>query len=360
MKKAISIIYSFRDRDLDRVKVSLDSLKRQTFNDFEVVFVDYGSDPGHSEEAKLLVESYPFARFIVVPVYGKLWSRGRAMNIGVKMAINDIIFVVDIDLFFNEIALEEAIKNFEEGSYYGGDWVFLSKIDSKEFLKKPLSFHPNVSKRSDDNGMILTEKKSLEKIHGYDEFFHIYGGEDTDLKFRLDLVGVSKRKFPSKDLFYHIWHPHAIQKRPKELVPTPWAYNIKRINEKHVFYNQETLITVPLGQEKWGECDQAFIDSLNIRRIFLPNIHSRILHFFNLILPLTSAQTLEIHIKEEPEFRSFKAKTKSIFNLNSEPYISMQEINEFITERLIFVYRNHQYAFFINSESSEIMLKIEV
>jgi glycosyltransferase involved in cell wall biosynthesis len=40
----VTIVYAFRNRDVLRVKASLDSLQQQTHSDFKVVFVDYGSE----------------------------------------------------------------------------------------------------------------------------------------------------------------------------------------------------------------------------------------------------------------------------------------------------------------------------
>ena len=360
MAKPISVLYSFRDRSLEMVKITLDSLENQSYRDFEVVFVDYGSVPSHAEEVKKLVEGYQFARFIGVPVYGKLWSRSKALNIGIKQALNDLIFIVDIDLFFAKNALDVVGKNFEPGTYLSSEWFFLSKNDTQKFLKSPPDFVPVDSKKSDDNGMVMIEKKSLEAICGYDEFFHLYGGEDTDLKLRLEKSGISKRVIDQKNLFFHIWHPHVIQKRPKNLVYQPYVFNIKRINEKHVFYNQDRRSIIPLGQETWGELHISDLELSQARKVQLPNIHSRISHFFNVELPRCTGQVVEIEVTEDPKYKAIKTRVKALLKGNSEPYMSMNEINEFITEKLIFCYSRHHYAYFVDPKSLSITLKIRI
>ncbi len=56
----VTIVFPFRDRDMQRVKRSLDSLQEQTCNDFIVMFIDYGSNPNLSKEIKALVIHYSF------------------------------------------------------------------------------------------------------------------------------------------------------------------------------------------------------------------------------------------------------------------------------------------------------------
>ncbi len=40
----ITILYPYRDRELSRLKRSLDSLSKQSQPDFKVLLVDYGSE----------------------------------------------------------------------------------------------------------------------------------------------------------------------------------------------------------------------------------------------------------------------------------------------------------------------------
>ena len=59
----VTIVFPFRDRDMQRVKRSLDSLQEQTCNDFIVMFIDYGSNPNLSKEIKALVIHYSFVAY---------------------------------------------------------------------------------------------------------------------------------------------------------------------------------------------------------------------------------------------------------------------------------------------------------
>ena len=56
----ITIIYPYRNRELERIKHSLDSFARQNNLDFKVIFVDYGSKKDNAVNIKPEVEKYTF------------------------------------------------------------------------------------------------------------------------------------------------------------------------------------------------------------------------------------------------------------------------------------------------------------
>ena len=355
--KRLSIIYSFRNRDVEIVKTSLDSLKEQTYQGFEVIFVDFGSDYDCLKKVRDLLQQYSFVRLLEVPVNGKLWSRSMAMNVGIRAAKYDLIFIVDIDLYFQKEVISGVLSEFKSGSFFGGDWHFLDKEDSLKLLSDPRKFSPKNFKLSDDNGMILLEKAALYHIWGYDEFFHLYGGEDTDLKYRLKVYGLKHEKLKTQG-FYHMWHPHVIQKRQRELSKTPFAFNIKRINEKHVFYNQKYQLLKPLGQENWGIVD-GIPNEIDVdEKIQISNIHAYVLHFFNFELKRKSGLWLEITIRDISQKSTLKSRIKSFLKPSTDPLISMQEVNELITAKLIFDYRDNPYRYLIDQKNRLITLLI--
>lgn len=361
MARQVSILYSFRDRSLEIVKTSLDSLKEQSWKEFEVVFLDYGSHNTSPEALKDLVESYDFCTYVGVRgAQGMLWSRSKALNLAIKKARYDLIFIVDIDLYFAPEALEVSLDSFEEGKYLGGDWVFLSKKESEEFLEGVRKPNWGSAKISDDNGMLLIEKSALEKIEGYDEFFHLYGGEDTDLKNRLFLAGYQNEKIKTPFLFFHIWHPHVIIKRTSQLLGFPYIHNVKRINEKHVFYNSDNKLVKGNSINQWGKFPEELGDQVDYISFVFENIHSRLIHFFYHSLPQLSEGYYEIEIVEKKRVKGIKSRIKEIVKKSSEIEMGMQEVNEMISALLLFNYRNHSYWYRIDPEKRSITLRIKI
>ncbi|MCE7055284.1 glycosyltransferase [Algoriphagus sp. AGSA1] len=359
MNNPISILYPYRERSLEMVKVSLNSLAHQTWSDFEVIFVDYGSSPSHLEELRVLLKDFSCVRLISVPVFGKLWSRSIALNLGIKEASYEILFIVDVDLFFASSTLESVLAEYDPRFYYGGYWHFLDQEDSKRLLANTTAFEAKCFKLSDDNGMLLISKEHLFAVHGYDEFFHLYGGEDTDLKNRLKRLGLQKQILKSPSI-YHLWHPHVIQKRSKSLIAQPFAFNVKRINEKHVFFNESEKLTIPSGQSHWGTVKSIDPQKNADKIIQLENVHSQIVHFFYHSIFQFSGKFIEVIIRESEKYGNAKTKFKTLIKGNSEPFMTLQEINELITEQLIFAHRHRAYSFKVDLTEKKLQLKIAV
>jgi glycosyltransferase involved in cell wall biosynthesis len=99
----------------------LESLKKQTFKEFEVIVADADS----KDKTKEVAEEYE-ARV----VRGGLPSKGK--NVGAKAARGDLILFLDSDLFLPENFLEKALEDFRK-----------RKLDIASFFLVPLSrFYP--------------------------------------------------------------------------------------------------------------------------------------------------------------------------------------------------------------------------
>ena len=93
----ITFIYCYRDRDLERVKLSLDSLANQTNKEFRVIFVDYGSDLKRAAEVEEIVDSYDFAEYCYNDTRGKVWNRSHALNTAIRLAETEFVFTSDVE-----------------------------------------------------------------------------------------------------------------------------------------------------------------------------------------------------------------------------------------------------------------------
>ncbi len=63
----LTLIYPYRNRNIERVKRSLDSLKNQRVKDFSVQFVDYGSASEIASEVDSLLKNYDFVNYQYYP-----------------------------------------------------------------------------------------------------------------------------------------------------------------------------------------------------------------------------------------------------------------------------------------------------
>src|SRR5213080_966339 len=102
-----SIVVAFRNRDANRVRFFLDSLKWQSHKDFELIFVNQGSDEHVCEWVEELVGRYSFVHYIYNCSRGHLWNKSNALNIGIRAAIGSYIVIADIDIIFSPDFLEK-------------------------------------------------------------------------------------------------------------------------------------------------------------------------------------------------------------------------------------------------------------
>ncbi len=200
-----TIITAFRNRDLLRVKNSLDSLAAQTYADFEFIFVDYGSDLDVSAQVKPLVESYPFARYIYAETRGMFWSRAHSLNIGIRLSVGNICILWDIDLMVeNDFLSQLSVPDFGQvftthRCYYLPESATANNFKTKAILEKAV--HAYV-------GLCCVQADILKQINGFDEFYQVWGAEDDDLYNRLQLAGLQRKQTDAAELaVYHQWHP---------------------------------------------------------------------------------------------------------------------------------------------------------
>ena len=58
----------------------------------------------------------------------------------------------------------------------------------------------------DATGISMFPKSLLMEINGYDEFYHGWGSEDTDVHNRINKLGVPIHFYDSEVLLFHQWH----------------------------------------------------------------------------------------------------------------------------------------------------------
>lgn len=207
----ISIIYSYRNREYERVKRSLDSLASQSGVELEAIFVDYGSDPEISEVIKPLVESYSFCKYVYNETRGLPWNSSHALNTGVPFAQSDRLFFADIDLIFSP-GFFDAIKGLDlKGKHYYARPRDLPQHFYKWNLLESLDFQQFPITHESGRGMLYILKEYFLQIGGFDEFYLDWGIEDNDIFFRLNALGLKDEWIDySRNPVFHQWHPSSM------------------------------------------------------------------------------------------------------------------------------------------------------
>ncbi len=228
-----TIIYSYRDRDIQRVKRSLDSLNKQTFNKFKVIFVDNGSNRYFSGDINKLIQSYSFCQYIYIDTRGYPWNKAKALNVGIKATSSKYIIINDVDIIFPNDHIQKLDSFIKEDTIVFFYTYFLGKDfsdwDSIEKYRNKL-----IRGSQDACGIHCVSTKLLKEIGGFDEYYEFWGVEDRDIRHRYSLCGL-KEVWDDNLYQYHQWHP--VANNSDKTMP----YGVWDSNQKHYFLNYNTI-----------------------------------------------------------------------------------------------------------------------
>jgi glycosyltransferase involved in cell wall biosynthesis len=220
----VSLIVGFRDREPERIRYFAESLKSQSDQDFEVIFVDFGSGAEISEQAVAIISEFKFIKYYFFNTRGQFWNRSRSLNFGISKSAAEFVFTCDIDFVFHPHFISHLKQEKDRAT---------AKYFRVGFMTKgQTSAGGSVSHYSDEDavGAMLLSKEVLQEIGGFDENFEIWGLEDNDLKHRIE-----KSPYPikfsggSNDIF-HVWHPPA---KSTGILPNGWLKFLSDyLNEK--------------------------------------------------------------------------------------------------------------------------------
>jgi GT2 family glycosyltransferase len=200
------------------LKTCFDSLRNQTFKDFEIILVDNGSEDGSIEFIK---SNYPEVRIIAL---SENYGFSKAVNLGIKEAKGEYIALLNNDTETHSEWLKNLCvvsKKYPRYHFFAskilcfdqrdkidsaGDCLDINGVayrrghyekDSQKFNEEKEIFGPC--------GAAAFYKKDLFDQIGYfdEDFFAFY--EDVDLNFRAQLAGFKCMYIPSA-VIYHIGH----------------------------------------------------------------------------------------------------------------------------------------------------------
>jgi glycosyltransferase involved in cell wall biosynthesis len=354
----VTIALTNRNRDLRIIKNSLDSLADQTVKDFKVILVDYGSEESFVNLLIELVKKYSFIQLITCPVQGQLWNKCRAINIALKQTTTSYLVMGDIDMIYRKDFVEKVILLSNNNAITYFKVGFLSKEESG----KNRCFNQHVVKHyssSEATGITLYPNHLLKNINGYDEFYHGWGAEDTDVHIRLKNAGYNIDFYHEEIILYHQWHPKVY--RSKESM-NPFHSKLERINHSYMQLTENYKRIKANLNTDWGkvpsvsECKKLFNNpDYNI------DIDSSHVKVSALLAQLQNFETelVKICIKEVALKEKWKQILKKCLGKKSQIFWSMEAINNRILEEIIVHYRNLPYRYTFERQKGEIQLLIQ-
>lgn len=341
----ITCIYPYRGRELTRVKKSLESLKNQTNKAFKVVFVDFGTPQPLANDIQELVERFEFAKYVYTYECDKPWNKSRAINIALNTIDTAFTFIADIDMIFAPtfIANLEQLKSLEKAVYFKVG--FLSQQESKT-VKRFQDYDVSFTSSEGATGLTLFPTKALKSIGGFDEFYHYWGAEDTDVHVRLKNNDVDVQFYDKEILMLHQWHPIYRAGSEADLTTDLRIADIVRLNHAHLSFNTQNKITKV--NEQFGRIvpEKLYEALLNPDVIIKKrSLKSEIDHIKTELLSFSNTIVSYQITSYKP---SLKDKVKHIFKKQKRlAFYSLKETNNLLLKELLIHYRDYDYRFVV-------------
>ncbi len=268
----VSVIISFYNR-IDYLKLVLAGLERQSFPFFEIIIADDGSDLKIVSEIEQLSRKVSF-KLTHLWQEKKGFRKNKILNKSIIASNREYIIFIDGDCVPHPQFVKEHFENREEGFCITGRRVNLSKkyteLLTPENINNGFIEHEKIKLIFDgifgesfdvEKGLYLKNeflrdffnkkrrgllgcnfsiyKEDLLRINGFDERYEAPSiGEDTDIQFRLERIGIRIKSLNNIAVQYHLYHK--LQERPQKNIElfnklkiagkyyTP--YGIKKLN----------------------------------------------------------------------------------------------------------------------------------
>jgi GT2 family glycosyltransferase len=220
------IILTYNSRQ--NVEQLLESIKNQTFKDYEIIVVDNASQ---DETVKFIKDNYPKIKIIINPE--NYWY-AKGNNIGIRQTQGEYVLICNDDIKLDTNCLQWLIEDLDKEEEIGvitgkimrltddSDYSIVDCAGLKRTIYRKFS---NIGENQEDKGQFdnyqdifgvsgaffLARKKALDSIKYKQEYFDedfIAYKEDIDLSYRLRHKGW-KIKYEPKAV---IWHKRSIKK----------------------------------------------------------------------------------------------------------------------------------------------------
>ena len=357
----LQIIYPYRDRDLERLKYSFESLAEQTSKDFKVFFVDYGSKPKTAEKVKRLCTAYPFIRYQYHFTRFQPWNKSKALNSVIRNLESGFCFVADVDIIFHSSFVEKAsaLQEIDKSVYF--QVGFTTEYDKISQIQEG-TFSNFRKSTAEATGLTMFPVEVLKKLRGFDEFYHFWGAEDTDMHIRLRNAGYDIQFYDKQVLLLHQWHKNYRASETKRLEKELQIAGIVQLNHQHLKFAIQNNIT-KLKYNSFGRLPSKFeIEELQDAPVDF-SIQTEIRQIDDFLygqLPVLKDRILKVVIEEDPYQYSQKYLIKKLLRQKLPSYYSLKEVNDKVLLHLISFYRNNAYTYEVNPKEKKIILSIKL
>ncbi|WP_213520181.1 glycosyltransferase family 2 protein [Nonlabens sp.] len=357
MRNTLTVIIPNRNRSMVTLKRSLDSINSQLTDATQVVIVDYGSDLSYQSELQKLTDSFSRVDLILCPTQGQLWSKSRCINMVLTSCTTTHLMVGDMDMIWHPEFLKTQLSTFPAAAsvYYT---VGIMTQEESALEKTFLDYDIKFATGEEATGISVFPAKQLKSINGFDEFFHGWGSEDTDVHMRLQHAGYNIHFYNKEVYFKHQWHAKSYRSKQS---PLPFHPLLERINHRYFLWNQYFKKIKANHNDQWGIlCNPEEYRQLESpsMRMKLDATREEIKAFTYFTEALDRSVILELKVSPSPNANSLKTRIKKVAGKKTAHFISIEQANEMLLESIIKSHRNCPYHYSFDREKAVIHLVI--
>lgn len=354
----ITIVFTYRNRAISLVKNCIDSLANQTNKEFEVVVVNYGSNQSYTQQLLDLLQHYSFIQLINCEMVSQqLWNKSRAINIALKQCNTPYFFVADMDMIFKTNFIEKLYhyKNEREVHYF--QVGFLSEEESKKTIDFS-DYKVNFLSTEAATGMTLYPTNLLQEINGYNEFYHGWGAEDTDVHVRIAKLKLPVIFHQEELLILHQWHAKNYRSKSSK---EPFHSQLEKINHYYLTQTKKDNTTQANLKFDWGKIPEIlFYDSLE-NPDNIVNLSNEVNDIEAFLSSLNEKKgVFQINIERSDKQQSTRNRIKNALKKHKKKYYPMDEINDKLLLLIVSNFRNQPYQYVFSQIDETIALKISL
>lgn len=225
--------------------------------EFSILIPFQGGDPHRERIFDWLCRYYrlnfPEAELVIGEDDTKQVNRSRMRNDAFQKASTDILVYIDADGLVKPCDLRAAIDKVKNGaamvqmetvSWLNKESTF-KIIDGKPYWREILPGEIYATERVLGEFFALT-RSTHEKVHGWDERFQGWGGEDQAFRYAVMALAGKIEKLPST--VYHIWHPRTVNETPKH---KQFKYN-RELRDRYVSAENDKKRMLSIIAERTG------------------------------------------------------------------------------------------------------------
>lgn len=352
MQDLLTVVLPNRNRDLQLVVKSISSVYSQVEENVKLILVDYGSPVGYQKELKNVCAKFSKLQIILYQTQGQLWNKSRIINSVLKDCSSQYFMVSDIDMLWHPDFLKEIHSYLHSSKVLYFPVGFLTESESK----REVSFHKYIVKgisTHEATGISIFPTVKLKSIGGFDEFYHGWGGEDTDVHIRLQRAGVTVEFVENTLYFKHQWHPKMYRSFKSNY---PFAETLELINSQYLNRVQKGSVVKANNSSGTGIIPDSY--DLNVEEVKInvlttrDQVKSALYYIENCV-----GKRVLLTVREHPERHDFIKKIKRKARGKALNFITIKEANNIILEWVVSKARDSFYQYKM-SESNVITLEV--